>query len=177
MNENEFENVDSTNNTDETVNNEEIEFNLDDEVVEDVEALKKQIATLQAQKDHWRNKANKPAETAKEVKTESNSTLSTKDLYALMENKVSEEDIDEVTEYAQLKKVSIAEVLKSSAVKALLKEKSEMRNVALATNTGIARRSSSKISDEDMVANANKGNLPEDAVALAQARFQMKFKK
>lgn len=170
-NENDF--IESTDDTEETVNNEEIEINLDDEVTEnedDVEDLKKQIQTLQAQKDHWRTKATKVAEAPKETKSEdkSNSNLSTKDLYALMENKVSEEDIDEVVEYAQLKKISVSEALKSSVVKTILSEKAEQRNVALATNTGKTKAGSSKISDDVLLSKAMKGELPESPEDIAR---------
>jgi Glu-tRNA(Gln) amidotransferase subunit E-like FAD-binding protein len=98
-------------------------------------------------------KSDAPAPTAGE--------LSTKDLYALMENKVAQDDIDEVREYAQLKKISIAEALKTSLVKTLLSEKAEQRKTSEASNTGGSKRGSGKLSDDAFIAKIDKGDLPE----------------
>lgn len=179
-NTNEFENVNSTNDTEETVNEEEIEINLDEEV-EDIEGLKQTIKTLQAQKDHWRKKAQqeKPTEKKVETKEEVKSTngLSISDTLALIKNGVDEDDIDEIVEFSQFKKISIAEALKTNTVKKILSEKQEMRRTAEATSTGTVKRSSTKVSDEDIVSNANSGKLPEDPITLAQAKFNLKLKK
>lgn len=99
--------------------------------------------------------------------------LSTKDLYALMESKVPQDDIDEVRDYAKLKNISIPEALKSSIVKSILSEKAEQRNVAKASNTGSSRRGSGSLTDEMLLANLKKGVLPEndeDIVRLAKIR-------
>src|ERR1035437_775035 len=74
--------------------------------------------------------------------------LTTKDLYALIDAKVPEDDIEEVREYAQLKKISIAEALKSNVVKTILGDKAEQRKTAEGTNTNGGRRSSAKLSDD-----------------------------
>lgn len=157
MNENEEVVIDTNNDTEETVND--IEINLDEEV-EDTEALKKQIETLKAQKDHWKTKATKVVE-APVVETKSDS-LSTKDLYLLMEAKVPADDIAEVEEYAKLKKISIGEALKSNVIKSILADKEEQRNVANATNVGNTKRSSSKLSDDVLLERASKGQLPDN---------------
>lgn len=166
MNENEQEVINSTNDTEETVND--IEINLEEEIeeVEDTDALKKQIETLKAQKDHWKTKATKVVEAPKvESKTD---TLSTKDLYLLMENKVSADDIADVEEYAKLKKISIGEALKSNVVKSILADKEEQRNVANATNVGNTKRGSSKVSDDVLYAKAMKGEMPESPEDIAR---------
>lgn len=95
----------------------------------------------------------------KPVTQESN--LSVQDLYALMDAKVPSEDIDEVTDYAKLKGISITEAVKSNVIKGILKDKQEVRTSANATNTSSARRASSKQSDEALLANAAKGIVPE----------------
>lgn len=115
------------------------------------EKAEKLAKSLREKKDE---ETEKPAPTAGE--------LSTKDLYALMEAKVPQDDIDEVREYAQLKKISIAEALKAPLVKTLLSEKAEQRKTAQAANTSSSKRSSGKLSDEALLAKAAKGDFPDD---------------
>ncbi len=93
-----------------------------------------------------------------------------------MRANVPEDDITDVVEYAQFRKISIAEALKSSTVKNILAEKEEQRTVAQATNTGAARRGTSKVSDEALAQKAYKGDLPEsdeDIRRLYKARRHM----
>lgn len=96
-----------------------------------------------------------------QVLTPTNETLTPKDLMALMNAKVHEEDIEEVQEYARFKKISLAEALNISVIKTLLSEKAEQRKVADATNVGVTKRSPSKESDETLLRNASKGELPD----------------
>ncbi len=104
--------------------------------------------------------------------------LSSMDTIALIGAKVTEkEDIDEVLDYAKLKGLSISEALKAGVVKTILAEKAEQRQTAAATNTGAARRGTTKISDEQILANASQGKYPEDPEALAEARMQAKKSK
>jgi hypothetical protein len=122
------------------------------------EALKmKEIA------DNQRIRAEKAERKAKEPQSiaQANPSLSTADIIALSKADIEAEDVDEVLEYAKFKRISIAEALKSPVVKATLSEKKEQRNVAIATNTGGAKRSTGRISDETLIANAEKGILPE----------------
>ena len=157
MTKNEQEVIDSTIDTDTTVNDEDIEINLDEE--DNVDELKKTIETLKAQKDHWKTKANKPEKPVEKV--ESKSDLSIKDAIALVNAKVHEDDLSEVEDYAKFKKISIQEALKSSTVKTLLAEKEAMRTTANVTNTGTARKSSTKIADDVLYSKALKGEMPE----------------
>lgn len=126
------------------------------------EALKyKEIADnqkIRAEKIEKKFKETK--DSPKETQT-SNSNLSSMDIIALTKANIETEDIEEVIDYAKFKGISISEALKSSVVKATLQERAEQRNVALATNTGGAKRGSAKISDETLLANARKGILPE----------------
>ena len=109
-------------------------------------------------------KAERKVKVAPETKHEAQSVgvPSTKDLYALMEAKVPEEDISEVEDYAKYKGISIAEALKTQAVRSILNERSEMRNVASATNTGGSKRVGGRVSDETLLSNAQKGNFPDN---------------
>lgn len=108
-------------------------------------------------------KAERKGKVTTEPKHEANnaSGVSTKDLYALMEAKVPEEDISEVEDYAKYKGISISEALKTQAVRSILNEKSDMRNVASATNTGGSKRVGGRVSDETLLTNASKGNFPD----------------
>jgi hypothetical protein len=105
--------------------------------------------------------------------------LSYKDILALTNAKVAEDDFEEVMDYAKFKGISIADALKTDTIKATLTTKSEMRKTANATATGSARRSSGKVSDESLIESAEKGNLPtsdEGIEALVNARHNLKKK-
>lgn len=116
-------------------------------------------------------------ETKQEVKSvNGRSTENLKDIYALVEAKVPEEDISEVEDYAKYKGISIAEALKTQAVRSILNEKSEMRNVASATNTGGSKRVGGRVSDETLLANAEKGNFP-DSDAEIDRLVKLQFSK
>lgn len=129
---------------------------------ESVEELKKRLAKAEELRDNYKIRAEK-AEKKKPTETQKESTSSsTEDIFALMKANISEEDISDVKEYAQFKGISIAEALKTSAVRSILAEKEEQRTVAQATNTGSSKRSSGKLSDDALIANAQKGNLPEN---------------
>ena len=99
----------------------------------------------------------------KPVSTKEEGVLSIKDNYALQKANVDIQDIDEVIEFAKFKKISVAEALDSGILKSILAENVEKRNVAQASHTGASRRSSSKISDDVLINNASKGELPESA--------------
>jgi len=162
MNENEQETVDSTNDTEKTEN--QLEEKTSEQL--EIENLKKENDTLKAQKEHWREKAEKKVEiSAKEVVKEeikTTSELSSKDLLALMKAEVNEEDVDEVIDYAKYKGISVAEALKTGVIKTSLAEKVEQRKVADATNTGISKRSSAKLADDVLLSNASKGTMPDN---------------
>lgn len=129
------------------------------EVDAEKEELKKKLKTVEAQKDHWRKKATE----SKEAKTETSSNLSPKDLYALMQAGVSEDDIDEVTEFAGFKKISVAEALKHDVVKTILSNKKEFRKTAEVTNATPSRKGVAKVTDDVLTANLSKGIIPENA--------------
>lgn len=112
--------------------------------------------------------------------TPKNDSISQTDLYALIKENVPQEDISDITEYATLKKISIAEALKSNFVKTLLTQKAEERKTAEATNTGTSRRGNAQVSPETLLDKASKGELPEsdsDLDRLVEARLEKKGKK
>lgn len=135
---------------------------------ESIEDLKAQLAKKDEIINNQKIRAEKAEKIVKSTKTEQvkespkSGDLGTKDLYALMEAKVAQDDIDDVVEYAKFKNITVQEALKSSVVKTLLSEKAEQRNVAEATNVGNSKRGSTKISDDVLLSKASKGELPED---------------
>ena len=127
-------------------------------------------------------KAKKPLETETPIKptgedTPKKSTLSPEDVYALIEAKVPKEDIDEVKVQAKAREVSITEILGDRTMQTILRERAEERKTAQATNTGGGKRGSSKVSDETLLAQVEKGELPEeDMERAAKARIKQKQK-
>lgn len=134
---------------------------------ESVEDYKARLAKAEKLANNYKIRAEKAEKAVKrpvEQKTESRQSgeLGTKDLYALMEAKVAQEDVDEVVEYAKFKNISVSEALKSSVVKTLLSDKAEQRATAEAANVGSSKRSSGKVPDDVLLAKASKGELPDN---------------
>ncbi len=120
-------------------------------------------------------KAEKGSKKDDEGKKESD--LSTKDVYALMNAEVPEEDIEEVQKAAKLLGKSVSEALQDSVVKGILAKKSEERVVANAANTGKARRTTQEVNDATLVANLSKGEVPEKGSNEAEKLFWARRKK
>jgi hypothetical protein len=161
-----------------------------DDGEETVDSLKEELAKAKkAYEDQKRraekaegksseNKDNKKVEFKKNTKADD---LSPKDLYALMENKVPKEDVDDVVRYARFQKTSVDEALESDFVKRLLADKAEKRATARATNIGNSRRGSGKVSEQALLQKASQnGELPEnddDLDRLIEARLELKKQK
>lgn len=117
-------------------------------------------------------KAKKKGKAAPSVST---GGLSTSDIIALTRANINDEDIDEVLEYASLKKISVAEALKSDIVQATIKIREEKRTSANAVHTGTTRRANNGTSDERLLDNARAGKMPEnesDMARLAELRLK-----
>lgn len=84
---------------------------------------------------------------------------------------IHEDDIEEVLDMAKFKKLSIAETLKLGATKAIIAEKEEFRKTAEASNTGNARRNNIKVSDDVLLSNLSKGEVPSEGSAEAEQLF------
>lgn len=168
MEPNELEVIDSELDTETTENNDELELITEEESEEvDVEALKKENATLKAQKDHWRKKAEKPGASEAEKSVPKSGDLSTKDVLYLAKADIHEDDMEEVTDVAT--KMFNGDVKKAHEyLKPRFAVKAEERKTAEATHTGNARRSSGKVSDDALLANANSGKLPESEDEIAR---------
>lgn len=103
------------------------------------------------------------------VQTKTDTKLSTFDMLALQKSNIeTEEDLDEVVRWAGYNQITVAEALKSSIIKATLAEKAEQRKSASAVHTGSSRRATSQVSDERILADAEKGILPESDADLAR---------
>src|SRR3990167_6886876 len=103
-------------------------------------------------------------------------SLSLKDIRALQD--VHDDDVDQITEYAKFKSISVAEAKKLPEMQALLRTKQEERETAAATNTGGGKRTTSKNTPEAILERAEAGELPEDdegIKALSEARLQQKL--
>ncbi len=106
--------------------------------------------------------------------------LTTNDVFTLVKAGIEEVDIPDIVEYATLKKISIAEALKSPIVKNILAEKTELRKTAEGAHTGNGSRGSGRLSDEALLKNASEGNMPEsedDITRLAAIRMSQKKNK
>jgi len=149
---------------------------LDKLVKKDLEDRKRLSKTI-GQKAKLREDLKKIATQAKEppaVSPDNSGDLTSRDMFVLVNAGVKEEeDVEEVTEYARFKKISISEAIKSPLIRASLAEKAEMRKTAQATNSGSSQRTAAKISEEQLIAKANKGEEV-DPSKLAEARMKLK---
>ena len=90
-----------------------------------------------------------------------NGDITYMDMIAITKSNIEMEDIDSVKKFARMENISIAEALKNDELKAMLNVKAEKRNVNVASHSGASRRSNAKLSDDALLANAKKGNLPD----------------
>ena len=132
------------------------------EPTEDVAELKKKLATAEAQKDHWKKKATVKKDTP--VSTD----LSSKDLYAMITDKVPQEDVDEVIKASKALGISIPDALKSEIVKGILSDKAEKRKTAEVANTDNTTSEPTETTADELLKNAAKGDLPEDDEGIAK---------
>jgi uncharacterized protein YihD (DUF1040 family) len=103
-----------------------------------------------------------------------NTELSQRDLYTLIKHDVHEDDIDEVVEYANLKKIKVEEALKSSVIKAILKDKEETRKTAEVSNTGTVRKGATPKDVDSLVAKAKNGDFPQSEEDMKKVFLRMK---
>lgn len=173
-NENEMENLDSLNQEEEVVETNEAEAAETPEVSqEEIEELRKKAELADNYKKRA-EKAEKKAKTSAGKVEQNNTELSSRDLLSLMSNSITEqEDIDYLTKTAKGFGMSVADAIKDPVIKGKLDERVETRTTAAATDTSGGRRGSTKVSDESLLANAEKGMMPEsdaDMQRLIKAR-------
>lgn len=145
---------------------------------EEKEQLKKKLEEIEKKNKQLYERLKKAEQVPSKV--ENTDELSSKDLLAIMNASVSEDDLDEVIEFAKYKKISVAEALKNSTLKSILSDKASERKTAAATQTRSAR-GTSKVSGSDILAKAERtGEVPDDEEglnALFQARLARKLGK
>lgn len=158
------------------------EFEQDENENQNEESTEQSVETSQEDETDWKAEAlkykaildrnkNKKPEIKSQPKEKSEGTMSIKDMYALNQANVHTDDLDEVLEYAKFKKISVAEALQSSLIKATLADKSEYRKTANVSNTGAARKGAVKTSDDTLQANLSKGIVPEKGSDEAERLF------
>lgn len=158
----------------------EVTENTDGTVEETIDEIKARLSKAELLANNYKVRAEKAEKRAKEVQPSeerAKSDLSSKDIIALTRAGVSEDDMDEVIDFAKYKKISIVDALKHNTVKSLLKDKEEQRKSAEVANTSTARRGAVKPSDEEIIDKMVRGQLPEDPETLAKARWNLKKKK
>jgi len=176
--ENELENEDSLN-LDETLDSN--QETVTEEVVEDNAELEKakQIAEnqrIRAEKAERELKALK----TKPVETETpknGGDLSLKDIRALQD--VHDDDIEEVTNYAKFKGITIAEAKNTPLMQNYLKSSAEERASALAASTAPNKRSVNNFTDERIIRDFEQGKVSdkdEDIRRLVEAQLAQKRK-
>lgn len=99
------------------------------------------------------------------------STLSTGDLYSLMNAKVPEEDVEEVTKAARLLGKKVSEALKDPIVKSILEKKQQERDIANAANTNSARRTAAQVTEQTLKDDLKQGKVPEQGSPDAERLF------
>jgi len=100
---------------------------------------------------------------------------SLQDIRALSD--VHDDDVQEVVDFAKFKGISITEAKKNPTVQTILKQKTEERATASATNTATGRKGASKVSGEDLLDKFNQGDVPEkeeDLKKVIEARWTPK---
>jgi hypothetical protein len=138
------------------------------------EISKKAKGLVRDKDGNWVKKAQQESKEVKETKSDD---MSMSELRSLIANNVPEEDTQVAIKYARMENISVSDALKTPELKAILGVKAEYRKTAQVTNTGSARRGTSKVSDDALLMNASKGNLPTDdegIARLASLKFNQK---
>ena len=168
-------NPETQSNSEPSQGNKEADNQTKDEDATDVQAELKKAKELA---NNYKIRAEKAEKKAKQSTPETTSNLSVKDLTALVKTNVNEDDYDDIFDYARLKKISIADALKTPLIKSMLSEKEEMRKTAEATATGHNAEGSTTSSPEALLNMAEtKGEIPEnpkDIQKLVEARLGKK---
>lgn len=139
---------------------------------QDVESLRKELATLKAQKDHWKKKASaEPKSESTETSESTKSEPSFLDGVLLAKANIHEEDIERVLKFSKAEGISVKEALSNEDMKAILDRRAEARKVAEASNTATTKAGQAERTGETILKNANAKNMPdtEDLEAMWDA--------
>jgi len=178
--ENENEIIDSPIDTETTENQEEV---VEKEEV-DVEALLKENATLKAQKEHFRKKAETVANktVGVEITPKIESGLKVEDVLELASEGIThKEDVELAKKWTEFNKKPMSEALKDPMFKTMLGQKREERTTAEATQTKGGPQGAKRVTGEDLLAKAvQKGEFPQtddDMDKMIKAKFDAKVRK
>jgi hypothetical protein len=173
---------------DETLNSHDEEDILKPQEEEETEEKSEEKPQEREEKDYkslyenQRIRAEKVEKELKEFKSKGEvreDGLSQKDLLFLAKADVHEDDLDDVLDYAKLKKISVKDALGTGMIKSYLADQREKRRTANVTSTG-SKRSGIKGKDgSEMLKDAESGVFPgaDDIETLVEARFKSKARK
>jgi len=168
---NEIENNDSENveeEVEEVQDDVQEEEDVEEEEDDSIDEIKARLAQLE--KENKTLKIQKLKSKAKKPEAQAESTeLTQHDLYALMANKVHEEDIDEVVAYARLKNIPVKDAIKSNVVKTILRESEEVRQTASVSNTKTSRKAPQERTADQILQKIQKGELPDNPEDMVKA--------
>jgi len=109
-----------------------------------------------------------PAPAAAPVEPSNN--LSTKDVLALTQAGVTADDFDEVERVAKILGKPILEALQDKTLKSILKERADERKTAEVTHTRGGARGTAKVSDADILAKAERGEVVDSEEGMQAIR-------
>lgn len=154
------------------------------ETQENVEEVKARLAKAEELANNYKIRAEKAEKEFKAVRPEvkeNESILTTKDVLTLTSEGITqEEDVDFAEKWARFNSKSVSEAIKDPIFKSVLNTRREERTTALATQTRGGARGVAKVSGEDLIVRARKGELSEndeDIQKMVEARFNAKLKK
>lgn len=159
------------------------EPNLEQQVDEDLQAKLEKAEQIAKDQKLRAEKAEKELKTfkAQSPKREEVSQKSWKDqvLEARALNDVHEDDVEEVADYAERKKIPLYEARKSPYISAFLKVRAEERASAAAANTGTTKRQNQATAQSALAkASSNPSEMSEEEIVLAaKARLAAKMRK
>lgn len=149
---------------------EDVEETVDTTEQVDVDKLLAEKLALEGRLKRAETKLARSKETT--TTTDTSNTLSSKDVIAIAKSNISDEDIDEVLDFAKYKNISVSEALKSGYITSMVREKAEMRKTAEVTHSGTVRNSTGKVTADQILQKAERGELSEnDMDKLVAARL------
>lgn len=173
---------------DPTNNEEEIEIDLSEEDSESINSEEdKKVLTPEEKKSKKEGMFKRLAkdlgydvkkpEPKPEVKQENKDSLSSSDMFALLKANVHEDDIEDVKTFARAYNLDIKSAIKDDKLKAMLKINEEKRASSEAANVGPTRRTTTKVSPDELMKQAQSGKLPEsddDIAKLMEAKLMQR---
>lgn len=175
------EELDSQNQSSEEDVKTDVEDESAQEDSEDVEALKELNKKLYArakkaegfvlENGKWIKKPKPVAKT--ETQQAPKDTFDLEDVAVLVSQVPLKEDRDVVKKYAKVEGKTLEEALSDPIVKSILRERAETRKTAEATNTSGSKRTTPKVTDEQVIERFKEGKNV-DPEALAEARMNLR---